>query len=275
MDRAKFYAELRKRGSRPFGTSLSQSQVQNIELLLNEGQARGLPLRHLAFGLATARHEVGPAMKPVSENLNYKAAQIRKTWPSRFATVAAAAPYAGNPQKLANKVYANRMGNGPEASGDGWRYRGRGYPQTTGEENYGKFSAVVGVDLVKDPDRAMEPRIAATIMYVGMTRGLFTGKKLSDYLDGPTPNYRAARAIINGDVAANGGTVAGYAEDFATALRAAGYVGQAPAPKPVIPDPVKPINPQPVPPAPSPAPPSGGGLLSGLLAILTAFRSKK
>lgn len=48
MDRSKFYAELRKRGSRPFGTSLSQSQVENIELLLDEGQARGLPLRHLS-----------------------------------------------------------------------------------------------------------------------------------------------------------------------------------------------------------------------------------
>ena len=89
----------------------------------------------------------------LSENLNYSAAGLVATWPSRF-TSSTAAAYARQPAKIANKVYANRLGNGNEASGDGWNYRGRGILQLTGKSNYAACSlALFGDDtLVKHPD---------------------------------------------------------------------------------------------------------------------------
>ena len=75
-------------------------------------------------------------LKYVEENLNYSAEGLRKTFPKYFPTLAIAQQYARKPQAIANKVYANRMGNGNEASGDGWRFKGRGLLQTTGKNNY-------------------------------------------------------------------------------------------------------------------------------------------
>ena len=84
MDRAKFFAELRKRGSGVFGTSLSQGQVKTLGMLLDEGQGRGLALKQLAYVLAVPYHEVGPSLQPKAENLHYSsAARIRAVWPSR------------------------------------------------------------------------------------------------------------------------------------------------------------------------------------------------
>lgn len=105
----------------------------------------------LAHFLAQVAHESN-GFQSVGENLRYRAARIVKVWPNRFASIAAAQPYAGNPEKLANKVYASRMGNGPESSGDGWKYRGRGLIMTTGREAYEKLSERMGVDFVADPD---------------------------------------------------------------------------------------------------------------------------
>jgi putative chitinase len=82
----------------------------------------------------------------MSENLNYSAEGLCKTWPKRF-TAATAGAYARNPEKIANKVYCDRMGNGTEASGDGWKYRGRGFIQLTGKDNYTKFSKSCGKSL--------------------------------------------------------------------------------------------------------------------------------
>lgn len=224
MDRSKFFAALRKKGSGVFGTQLSQVQVDNLNILLDEAELQGLPLRHLAYGLATTYHEVGSAMKPISENLYYTtSARIKKTWPKRFPSVASAQPYVKNPQKLANKVYANRMGNGNEASGDGWRYRGRGYPQETGKDNAKRSSFVAGVDLVADPDKMLDPHIASRVMFKNMTTGAYTKKKFLDFLDKSPPDYVGARAIINADVEANGAKVARYAKAFEQALEAAGY----------------------------------------------------
>lgn len=273
MDRSRFFAALRKRGSGVFGTSLSKGQVANLEVVLDEAQARGVPLRHLAYILATPYHEVGSTFAPIRENLNYStAARIRAVWPSRFKSAAAAAPYVRNPQKLANFVYGGRADLGNTEPNDGWVYRGGGYPQTTGRGNYRRSGQLVGVDLVSSPERILEPRIAAVTMIVSMTRGLYTGKKLADYLDGDTPNYVGARAIINGDVKANGGKVAGYAKAFETALREAGYQASKPVsapPAPVTPDPA----PKPVPPVKTvPEPVSGGWVAVLVRAILAMFR---
>jgi putative chitinase len=78
------------------------------------------------------------------ENLNYSAEGLNKTFKKYFPTVESAQPYARQPEKIANKVYANRMGNGPESSGDGFKYRGRGAIQLTGHDNYKAFADAIG-----------------------------------------------------------------------------------------------------------------------------------
>jgi len=85
------------------------------------------------------------------ENLNYRAARLMQIFPKYFRGVDPAA-YANNPTKIGNRVYANRMGNGDEASGDGFKFRGRGYIQLTGKNNYTSFSTFVGEDCVANPD---------------------------------------------------------------------------------------------------------------------------
>jgi putative chitinase len=100
------------------------------------------PERVAAF-LAQCGHESAD-FTTLKENLNYSAKGLHGTWPKRFVTEEAAKPYERNPEKIANKVYADRMGNGPEASGDGWKYRGRGAIQLTGHDNYHAFAKDIG-----------------------------------------------------------------------------------------------------------------------------------
>jgi len=92
----------------------------------------------IAAFLAQCAHESGGFVF-IKENLNYKWASLRKTFPKYFPTDALAQQYEKQPEKIANRVYANRMGNGPEESGDGWRFCGRGLIQVTGRENYTRF----------------------------------------------------------------------------------------------------------------------------------------
>jgi len=94
----------------------------------------------VAAFVAQCAHESG-GFKTLKENLNYRAVTLRKVFPKYFPTDALAESYAGKQEKIANKVYANRMGNGPEESGDGFRYCGRGLIQLTGKENYSWFAA--------------------------------------------------------------------------------------------------------------------------------------
>ena len=106
------------------------------------------PQRIAAF-IAQCSHESAGFMF-LKENLNYKAATLRKIFPKYFPTDALAAEYASKPNKqaaIANKVYANRMGNGDEASGDGYRYCGRGLIQLTGKQNYSWFAASLGISV--------------------------------------------------------------------------------------------------------------------------------
>ena len=107
------------------------------------------PLR-LAHFLAQCGHE-SAGFKATQENLNYSADGLNKIFGKYFKTVSAAS-YARQPEKIASRVYANRMGNGDEASKDGWKYRGRGYIQLTGKSNYAEFDKSVNEDVVANPD---------------------------------------------------------------------------------------------------------------------------
>lgn len=114
------------------------------------------PQRAAAF-LAQC-HVESAAFTRLTENLNYRSiARLRAVWPSRFRSEAAAAPYLGNPERLANRVYAGRLGNGPESSGDGWRFRGRGLKQLTGRDNYTRAAAALGRPYVQQPELLEQP----------------------------------------------------------------------------------------------------------------------
>jgi putative chitinase len=108
------------------------------------------PDRIAAF-LAQCAHESGGFVF-IKENLNYRWQSLRKVFPKYFPTDALAQQYEKQPQKIANRVYANRMGNGPEESGDGWRFCGRGLIQVTGRDNYSWFAASLKIS----PEEASE-----------------------------------------------------------------------------------------------------------------------
>lgn len=103
--------------------------------------------RRIAAFLAQVAHE-SMHFRHLEELLGYSAARLVAVWPKRFPTLAAAQPYAYKPEALANHVYANRMGNGPESSGDGWCYRGRGLFELTGADNYRAASRALSRDFM-------------------------------------------------------------------------------------------------------------------------------
>ena len=115
-------------------------------------------LRVAAF-LAQVGHESGQ-LRTLAENLNYSAEGLLKTWPKRFNLVTAAA-VARKPEQIANIVYASRMGNGSAATGDGWRYRGRGLIQVTGWVNYQACGSALNLDLLTKPELLEQPKYAA------------------------------------------------------------------------------------------------------------------
>jgi putative chitinase len=236
IDRKRFFAGIR---SSVFGGSLMPETVQGIDAILDEWERRKLKdLRWLAYGLATVYRECGAKMLPVSENLNYSASGLLSTF-GRYFTAAQAQAYARQPERIANRAYANRIGNGPESSGDGWRYRGRGLVQLTGRDNYEKFG------IADNPDEALKPAIAARIMWDGMIKGSFTGKSLALYFNDHGEDWRNARRIINGTDHAD--EIATVAKKFHAALVAA-EDGKPPQPKPAAPKPdlPKPSEYQPV-----------------------------
>jgi putative chitinase len=111
-----------------------------------------MPKVRAAHFFAQTSHESG-GFKSLSENLNYSADGLVKIFHKYFPDVAAATSYARNPEKIANKVYGGRMGNGDEASGDGFKYRGRGAIQLTGKDNYAAFAKAIGrPDVLTNPD---------------------------------------------------------------------------------------------------------------------------
>jgi putative chitinase len=117
------------------------------------------PSRIAAF-LAQIAHESAETTI-LTENLNYSALRLTQVWPQRFPRLETALPYAKNPEKLANFVYAGRGGNGNAASGDGWRYRGRGLFQLTTKDNYRLAGLSLNLPLVEKPDLVTSPEVAA------------------------------------------------------------------------------------------------------------------
>ena len=123
------------------------------------------------------------------ENLNYKAESLCKVWPKRFPSLEMAQPYHRNPEAIANHVYANRMGNGDEESGDGWNFRGRGLIQLTGRDNYRACGEALGADLESDPDLVSQP------MYAALSAGWFWHK---NHLNNIAQDITAVTKKING-----------------------------------------------------------------------------
>jgi putative chitinase len=149
-------------------------------------------LLRLQFFLAQIGHESG-GLTIMEENMNYRAARLREVWPSRFRDASLADRCAGNPELLANTVYCNRMGNGPPESGDGWRFRGRGYIQITGRDGYRQVARHAGMDLERQPELACDPKNA-----LGVACAFWQWKDLNDVCD--TGDFTAVTRRINGGV---------------------------------------------------------------------------
>jgi putative chitinase len=150
------------------------------------------PAQQASF-IGQCGHECGN-FKVLEENLNYRAETLMKLWKSRFPTIEIANEYSRNSKKIANKVYASRMGNRDESSGDGFRFRGRGCIQLTGHANYFHAGKACGEDFVMNPD------LVATPKYAAMTAGWFWNThKLNQYAD--------ARDYVTMTKKINGGTI--------------------------------------------------------------------
>lgn len=174
-----------------FGGSLNQGQVDGMNFMLDvyERDYNWPDLRWLAYAFATAFHETAFTMQPIKEY--------------------------GSQSYLQSKPY--------------YPYFGRGYVQLTWEDNYRKMGSKLGVDLLgANKDKALDPQIAAKVMYVGMRDGDFTGKRLENYFSATVDDPINARRIINGTDKAS--TIANYHADFLTALK------EANVSEPVVPD---------------------------------------
>lgn len=162
-----------------FNNKLNQTQVDGLTTILDTWEASSLiDLRQLSYVLATSYWETARTISPIKEIGS-------NTYFFKMY----------DPKGLRPAV-ASRLGN--IVSGDGVRFCGRGFVQLTGRTNYQKMSTIVGVDLVAEPDLAMRTDIAAHILFYGMEHGIFTGKKLSDYINESKCDYVGARRVING-----------------------------------------------------------------------------
>jgi len=195
-DPAAFFAAVRS--SKALGPSLSSDEVSGCEAILTA--CAGFPASWAAYALATAVVETAGTMQPIKEYGG--TAYFRRMYDIE----------GERPAK------ARELGN--LTPGDGAKFCGRGYVQLTGRANYERAGAKLGLPLVTEPDRAMDPQIAAQIMRLGMQEGWFTGRTLDRYL--PTTadihQFTNARRIINGQDRAV--EIAGYALEFQSALKA-------------------------------------------------------
>ena len=138
------------------------------------------PLRLCHF-LAQCAHESGN-FKAVTENLNYGPVALMSTFKKYFPLLTTAEAYARKPERIANRVYADRMGNGAESTGDGWKYRGRGYIQLTGKVNYQSFDKVIEENITDNPDLVATkyPLLSAAWFWNSRTLNTLADKGASD-----------------------------------------------------------------------------------------------
>lgn len=189
---------LASRYEKAFG-KLTPSQYQGLDQILGYVQLDPdiTDERWVAYLLATVKHECANQFHPITE----------------FGAESYFAKYEPGTS------IGRRLGN--TEPGDGSRYKGRGYVQITGRANYQRVGQALGLGaaLVKQPELALEPNVAYRIASLGMRMGLFTGRKLATYINDAQCDYLNARRIINGTDRAQ--DIAGYAQAFETALRAA------------------------------------------------------
>jgi hypothetical protein len=193
MNRTAFFDVMRDE----FGP-LSQEQVDGTEALLDAAEEYSLPMNQFAYVLATSYHETAATMLPIAEYGKGEGHEYGEPCPEYGGQVA----------------------------------YGRGYVQLTWDYNYEKADAEcsLGGSLLEDFDLALDPKVASQIIFQGMGEGWFTGKKLGDYVNETVTDYYNARRVVNGTDKAD--LLAGYAESFEQALRAAAY-GE---PEPVEPE---------------------------------------
>lgn len=186
-------------GYRNLYGKLKQGQVSGLDNLLGymELDADLTDIRWAAYMLATVKHECADTFQPITE-------RGAKSYFNKY-----------EPGTQIGKNLGNTV------KGDGYLYRGRGYVQITGRANYQKLTQKLALtgdeDLILHPDSALHPDIAYRIMSLGMRTGIFTGKKLSDYVNAAKADYTNSRRIINAlDQAA---LIKGYAVNFETILK--------------------------------------------------------
>ncbi|PZP65762.1 MAG: hypothetical protein DI604_23515 [Delftia acidovorans] len=214
MDREKFYAAVR---TTLFDGRLSDEQVKGMEPLIDECVKHVEDVRQAAYILGGVYHETGRRMVPVREGFATSDAGAR-------AAVAKLAKKRGAASAVAK--YANVAGP------YGQVYYGRGRIQITWLENYERLQKRFGRAFVRQPDLLLDSAVDAEVAVIGHLEGIWTGKKLSDYITGSKADYYGARRVVNGtDKAAE---IAVYAKSFEAALRTAGY---AVAPPVVAPEP--------------------------------------
>ena len=171
------------------------SHKQNITFLLAkiEEDPNMSNIQVISYVLATCLHETAFTLDPINE-------KGEKSYFNKYEPNTQIGKNLGNTQK-----------------GDGFAFRGKGFVQITGRANYKKMSSYVGYDLITNPQLALNKDVAYQILVVGMTKGLFTGKKLSDYINKKETNYRLARRVVNGNDKAD--KIAYYAQCIETILK--------------------------------------------------------
>jgi putative chitinase len=218
IDRAKFFDDFRAFLSR-YGKELSQPVVDALNFQLDqfESDKRWFDTRHRSYALATECIETDWTFRPIEEK---------------------------GPKKYFTK-YDGRADLGNTEKGDGLKYKGRGYVQLTGKRNYNLFAGLLRVPLDANPELASEPEIAFQVMTIGMFRGLFTGKKLADYINVDRTDYKNARRIINKLDRAAG--IAELARQIEQILNSAAVPEPKPIDAPAIPKPDEKLAIQPEP----------------------------
>lgn len=182
VNKSKFFQHLR--GTNVLGPVITESEVKGTEAILDA--VAGWPVSWQAYALATAFHETAGTMLPIRERGSGDGPDADK-WDDYL-------------EKYDTGRLAAALGNTPQADGDGVFYAGRGYVQLTGAANYKKAGAKLGLPLASQPDLALNPKVAADIMKLGMEEGWFTGLSLKQKLPRAIetrPNFIQARRIIN------------------------------------------------------------------------------